>query len=152
MNILFLLTTPHILLLALCAALVLAIGLFYVSTYILSKLLKKESKSSIHRWSLSASLLATPQIVGLLIFLFIQTKTPSDQESEKRYYHRLEKEIAEHALIGKTKEQVVELFGDGDTTKTTLIYDFSLPQADQKYILVITFKGNQVLTYYTRKG
>ncbi len=152
MKALFFLSTSFEWPVTLFMALPLTVVLFYLSNVILGRLLKKEPKIKITGLALLSCFVTTPLVLGVLTFLFIQAKTPSEKETEQRYYKRLETEIEESKLVGKTKEEVVDLFGEGDTTKTTLIYDFSLPQADQQYILVITFKGNQVLSYRTRKG
>jgi hypothetical protein len=51
----------------------------------------------------------------------------------------IEQDVREDLKIGMPKTEVVEIFGDVDTTQSVLIYDLSLPEAEEKYMLEITF-------------
>ena len=54
----------------------------------------------------------------------------------------MDEDIGEDLKIGMSKTEVVELFGQADTTQSILIYDMSLPEAKEKYILEITFDND----------
>lgn len=51
----------------------------------------------------------------------------------------MEEDIREDVKIGMSKTEVVGLFGEVDTTQSVLVYDLSLPEAKEKYLLEITF-------------
>jgi hypothetical protein len=87
----------------------------------------------------------------MTVFLFVQANTPSDEEREQSYYQDIDQQIKENELIGKTKEEVIEIFGETDSTTTTLIYDFTFRESSAKYILEIEFDNNRVVRYYKKK-
>lgn len=51
----------------------------------------------------------------------------------------MEEDIREDLKVGMSKTEVVGLFGEADTTQSVLVYDLSLPDAKEKYMLEITF-------------
>ena len=51
----------------------------------------------------------------------------------------MEEDIRNDLKVGMSKTEVVGLFGETDTTQSILIYDLSLPDAKEKYMLEITF-------------
>ncbi len=51
----------------------------------------------------------------------------------------MEDDIQADLKIGMSKTEVVKLFGDADTAKAILVYDISLPEAKEKYILEMIF-------------
>jgi len=51
----------------------------------------------------------------------------------------MDEDIKDDLKIGMSKTEVVELFGEVDTTRSVLVYDLSLPKAKERYFLEITF-------------
>lgn len=91
----------------------------------------------------SAFILSPIVVIGSLsLFIYISIQTApreSDEEMETNHYEMMEKDIREDLKVGMSKTEVVGLFGEADTTQSILIYDLSLPDAKEKYVLEITF-------------
>ena len=46
-----------------------------------------------------------------------------------------------------TKREVIDLIGENDTTKNTIVFDLSLSSSEGKYILKIEFEGGKVVDF-----
>lgn len=117
---------------------------FWLTGKILRKLLSGASIRNMKMLSLASAVILSPAIVlGIFIlFIYVAIQTApkmSDEEMVKNHYEMMEEDIRDDLKTGMSKIEVVELFGETDTTQSTLIYDMSLPKAKEKYILEIKF-------------
>lgn len=70
---------------------------------------------------------------------------PNVQENSLIKYELLEKNIFEELKIGTNKKAVIEYLGeDVDSSKSTLLYDFSDEKANEKFILQVNFDKNKL--------
>lgn len=116
----------------------------WLAKKLLRKIYKDASDRKIKLLSRLSAFILSPTIVfgffALLIYLTIQTEPKESYEDILRsHYEMMEEDVRRDLKIGMSKTKVVELFGDADTTQSILIYDLSLPEAKEKYILEITF-------------
>jgi hypothetical protein len=126
--------------------LLLAFGrlIFWLTKKLLRKVLKDSSDEKVKLLSRVSAFILSPTIVigslALFIYISIQTapKEP-DEEMERNHYEMMEEDIREDLKVGMSKSEVVGLFGETDTTQSILIYDLSLSNAKEKYMLEITF-------------
>jgi hypothetical protein len=126
--------------------LLLAIGAFiyWLTRKLLRKALKDASDRKIKLLSGLIAFLLSPVIVigslALIIYLSVEnTSIESEEDIARNHYEAMEYEIKEDLKIGMSKSEVVALFGPTDTTQSALIYDFSLPEAEEKYVLELNF-------------
>ena len=118
--------------------------IFWLTKKLLRKVLKDPSDTKIKLLSRLSAFVLSPTIVigslALFIYLSIQdTPRESDEDSVRNHYEMMEEDIGRDLKIGMSKTEVVGLFGDADTTKSILVYDLSLQEAKEKYMLEITF-------------
>jgi ABC-type multidrug transport system fused ATPase/permease subunit len=116
---------------------------FRLIRWMLSKLLKGRSPKTIRWWAVALFSLFT------LFFVVVVGKTVSDMlmnglEMQRQMRKSLDQHIEKMKLKGKTKEEVVGLLGETDTTSNKLIYD--LPSMEG-YVLEIEFENGQVVRY-----
>ena len=136
-----------------------ALAIFFLSTYVLQKIFRDLSKKRIFLFSVLSVWILIP-VAFLILFWILVELTPNDQTivpdpafqydhsdlSEEEYYESLD--VAYRELKkGMTKREVLELLGDNDTTTNTMVYDFSLPRGKNKYVLVVEFENNEVVSY-----
>ena len=126
--------------------LLLAIGalIYWLTTKLLRKALKDASDRKIKLLSGLIAFVLSPVIVigslALIIYLSVEnTSIESEEDIARNHYEAMEYEMEEDLKIGMSKSEVVALFGPTDTTQSTLIYDFSLPEAEEKYVLELNF-------------
>lgn len=117
---------------------------YWLTGKILRKLLSGASTRKVKMLSLAGAVILSPIIIlGIFIlFIYVAIQTApkmSDEEMVRNHYEMMEGDIREDLKTGMSKIEVVELFGETDTTQSTLIYDMSLPKAKEKYILEVTF-------------
>ena len=125
---------------------VLGFGLFifWLTKKLLRLLWKDASEQKIKLISrLSAIILSPVLLVGTLA-LFIYSSIPTtpkepEGQHERDYYQMMEEDLRTDLKAGMTKSEVVRLLGKVDTTQSVLVYDLSLQDAKEKYILEITF-------------
>jgi hypothetical protein len=134
-----------------------AVGMFFLCRYFLKKWIKPRNKSRLLIGSLLATLLLTPLIMGSIaaIQLYSEykealaennaqlTSITSEADAEKLMDQIIELEV----LKGKTKREIVGLFGITDTTNDKLVYRFSKVQKNKPYILEIQFENDTVVNY-----
>ncbi len=118
--------------------------IFWLTKKLLRKVLKDSSDKKIKLLSRVSAFILSPTIVigSLALFIYISIQTApkeSEEEMERNHYEMMEEDIREDLKVGMTKTEVVGLFGEADTTQSILIYDLSLSDAKEKYILEITF-------------
>ena len=116
----------------------------WLTKKLLRKVLKDASERKIKLLSRFSAFILSPTIVigTLALFVYVSIQTApreSEEEMVRNHYEMMEEEIGEDLRIGMSKTEVVGLFGETDTTQSTLTYDMSLPEAKEKYILEITF-------------
>jgi hypothetical protein len=116
----------------------------WLTKKLLRKILKDASDLKIKLLSRFSAFILSPIIVigSLALFIYVSIQTDpgeSDEEIIRNHYEMMDEDIGEELKIGMSKTEVVDLFGEADTTQSTLIYDMSLPEAKEKYILEITF-------------
>jgi hypothetical protein len=81
--------------------------------------------------------------LALFIYTSIQiSPKESDEDTERNHYEMMEEDLREDLKVGVSKTDVVKRLGEADTTQSILIYDLSLPNAKEAYILKITFDAN----------
>ncbi|MEJ1242554.1 hypothetical protein WBG78_30705 [Chryseolinea sp. T2] len=118
--------------------------IFWLTRKLLRKVMKDPSDRQIKLLSrISAFILSPITVIGsfaLFIYISIQTAPiESDEEMERSHYEMMEEDIVSDLKVGMSKTEVIGLFGEADTTQSVLIYDLSLPDAKEKYMLEITF-------------
>ena len=123
--------------------------IFWLTKKLLRKVLKDASDRKIKLLSRFSAFILSPIIVigSLALFIYVSIQTApreSDEEIVKNHYEMMEEDIREDLRIGMSKTEVVGLFGEADTIQSILVYDMSLPEAKEKYILEITF-SNEIL-------
>ncbi|HEX6892722.1 MAG TPA: hypothetical protein VF141_18570 [Chryseolinea sp.] len=121
--------------------------IFWIARKLFRKILKEWSDGQIKLLSRVIAFILSPTIIigslALFIYLTIQ-RIPgqSDEEIARQYYDTIEEDIKGDLRVGMSKAEVVGLFGATDTTQSVLIYDLSLPEAKEKYLLEIKFDTN----------
>lgn len=129
--------------------------IFWLTKKLLSKAMKDSSEEKIKTLSRVSAFILSPTIVigSLALFIYISIQTApreSDEEMERNHYEMMEEDLREDLKVGMSKTDVVGLFGEADTTQSVLIYDLSLPNGKEMYILEITF-DSKGLTDFRRK-
>ena len=118
--------------------------IFWLTKKLLRKVLKDSSDEKVKLLSRVSAFILSPTIVigSLALFIYISIQTApreSDEEMERNHYEMMEEDIRKDLKVGMSKTDVVGLFGEADTTQAILIYDLSLSDAKEKYMLEITF-------------
>lgn len=129
---------------------------FYVSRAILRKTVKEASAEKIKRLSrVSAFILSPVLLIGacsLLVYIMIEmTPKLSPEEEAIQYYEMMDQSIQEDLKVGMSKMDVLELLGDTDTTQSAMIYDMSLPEAKDKYVVEINFENGRLSNFRKRQ-
>lgn len=131
--------------------------IFWLTKKLLRKTMKDSSEEKIKTLSRVSAFILSPTIVigalALLIYISSIQATPreSDEEMERNHYEMMEEDLREDLKIGMSKTDVVGLFGEADTTQSVLIYDLSLPDGKEKYILEITFDSKGLTDFKRRR-
>ena len=116
---------------------------FSLSMKLFRTVLKNSSDEKIKLLSRVSAFILSPIIVigsiALFLYVSIQNAKESEEEIETHHYEMMEGDIKKELKIGMSKTEVVEIFGEVDTTQSVLVYDLSLPNAEEKYVLEITF-------------
>jgi hypothetical protein len=124
---------------------------FKISRFAWRKLLKDQSKIFVHRLAVISAFVLTPCLcVGLFLLIVSiveQTTQISDEEVAEIHYRILEEDLPEDLVIGMSKSDVINRFGETDTTKSVWTYDLSLPRAKEKYILEVQFENGKLIRY-----
>ncbi len=120
---------------------------FWLTKKLLRKVLKGSSDEKVKLLSRLSAFILSPVIVisslALFIYTSIQTSPKeSDEDIERNHYEMMEEDLREDLKVGMSKTDVVERLGEVDTTQSILIYDLSLQNAKETYILEITFDAN----------
>ena len=101
-----------------------------------------------------AIFLAPVLLIGILtIIVFVSTPEIPRQSEEVRiseHYKMMAEEFAGALRIGMSKIEVMEKFGQIDTSGSVLLLDLSLPDAKERYFLEITFE-EEGLTSFRRQ-
>ncbi|HTJ52218.1 MAG TPA: hypothetical protein VL443_22305 [Cyclobacteriaceae bacterium] len=118
--------------------------IFWLTKKLLRKVLKDSSDEKVKLLSRMSAFILSPTIVigSLALFIYISIQIApkdSDEEMERNHYEMMEEGIRKDLKVGMSKTEVVGLFGEADTTQSILIYDLSLLDAKEKYMLKITF-------------
>ena len=121
--------------------------IFWLARKLFRKRFKEWSDGQIKLLSRVIAFILSPTIVigSLALFIYVSIQRiprQSDEEIARQHYEIMEEDIREDLSIGMSKAEVIGLFGGTDTTQSVLIYDLSLPQAKEKYILEIKFDTN----------
>ena len=124
---------------------------FWISRKVLRKVQKDASNRKINILSSICGVLITPVFLVVLAYGLIELRPKkSEEESTRHHYESMEKELSRDIKIGMSKTQIVELFGENDTTQSIMEYDLSIPEAKGKYILELNFEDGR-LTNFERK-
>jgi hypothetical protein len=113
----------------------------WLTKKLLRKILKDASDRKIKLLSRFSAFILSP-IIGissLALLIHLTSPRESDEEFVKNHYEMMEDDIQADLKIGMSKTEVVKLFGDADTAKAILVYNISLPEAEEKYILEMIF-------------
>jgi hypothetical protein len=113
----------------------------WLTKKLLRKILRDASDRKIKLLSRFSAFILSP-IIGissLALLIHLTSPRESDEEFVKNHYEMMEDDIQADLKIGMSKTEVVKLFGDADTAKAILVYDISLPEAKEKYILEMIF-------------
>ncbi len=113
----------------------------WLTKKLLRKILRDASDRKIKLLSRFSAFILSP-IIGissLALLIHLTSPRESDEEFVKNHYEMMEDDIKADLKIGMSKTEVVKLFGDADTAQAILVYDISLPEAKEKYILEMTF-------------
>ncbi len=118
--------------------------IFWLTKKLLRKVLKDSSDEKVKLLARVSAFILSPTIVigSLALFIYISIQTApkeSDEEMESNHYEMMEEDIRKDLKVGMSKTEVVGLFGEADTTQSILIYDLSLSDAKEKYMLELTF-------------
>src|SRR5688572_4572412 len=118
--------------------------IFWLSKKLFQKVLKDSSEGTIKLLSRVSTFILSPIMVIGSLALLIYISTPSvpresEEEMKRIHYEMMYEDIKDDLKIGMSKTEVVELFGEVDTTRSVLVYDLSLPKAKERYFLEITF-------------
>ena len=118
--------------------------IFWLTKKLLRQVLKDSPDEKVTLLSRVSAFILSPTIVisSLALFIYISIQTApkeSDEEMERNHYEMMEEDIRKDLKVGMSKTEVVGLFGEADTTQSILIYDLSLSDAKEKYMLKITF-------------
>jgi len=118
--------------------------IFWLTKKLFRKVLKDSSNEKVKLLSRVSAFILSPIIVigSLALFIYISIQTApkeSEEEMERNHYEMMEEDIGENLREGMSKTEVFGLFGEADTTQAVLVYDLSLMNAKDKYLLEITF-------------
>ncbi len=118
--------------------------IFWLTKKLLRKAMKDSSEEKTRLLSRVSAFILSPTIVigSLALFIYISMQAApreSDEEMERNHYEIMEGDIREDLKVGMSKTDVVGLFGEADTTQSVFVYDLSLPEGKEKYILEIAF-------------
>jgi hypothetical protein len=118
--------------------------IFWLTKKLLRKVLNGSSDEKVKLLSSVCAFILSPTIVigSLALFIYISIQTApkeSDEEMERNHYEMMEVDIRKDLKVGMSKTEVVGLFGEADTTQSILVYDLSLSNAKEKYMLEIMF-------------
>jgi heme A synthase len=103
------------------------------------------SRQKVSFWSAICAVVFSPALVAGGLVLLVNASMDVDgspetsQGSERHQYRLMERDISKKLAPGMSKKEVVAIFGDSDTTQSVVVYDLSLPGAEKKYLLEITF-------------
>ena len=119
----------------------------WLTKKLLRRVLEDPSDRKIKLLSRLSAFILSPTIVigSLTLFIYVSIQNApreSEEDIVRNHYEIMDEDIGEDLKIGMSKREVVELFGQADTTHSILIYDMSLPEAKEKYILEITFDSD----------
>lgn len=118
--------------------------IFWLTSKLLRKVLRESSDEKVKILSRVSAFILSPLVVigsfALFIYISIQTAPKeSDEEMARSHYEMMEEDIRRDLKVGMSKTEVVGLFGEADTIQSVLVYDLSLENAKEKYLLEITF-------------
>jgi hypothetical protein len=125
---------------------------FKILRKILRRTMKSASELRINFLSRIFALILSSIIVlgafAIIIYVLIGTiPRESPEEVIKGHYQMMEEDFAEELTIGMSKSEVVQAFGQHDTTQAVMTYDLTLPGAREKYILEIKFDSKGLVSY-----
>lgn len=123
------------------------LGIFFLSRYLLSKVFKKLSSKRIIWLSVLSVWIIVPLIFIGLSFVLVQSGQDENYPSAEDYVESLDEGYLQNLQKGMTKQEVIELVGENDTTKNTMVYDMSLPYDIGHYVLTIEFERNRVVDF-----
>lgn len=128
---------------------------YWLTGKILRKLLPGASNRKVKLLSLASAILSPAIVIGtfvLVIYVAMQTAPKMSYEDIVRnHYEMMEEDISEDLKTGMSKREVVGHLGETDTTQSTLIYDLSLPEAKERYILEVTFDEGGLKDFRRRR-
>ena len=108
------------------------------------KTLKGASEKRIRVFSRVCAVVLPPVLLfGALALLDHASGASSIETSEEivsSHYSLMEEDLAEELKVGMYRSEIVKMFGENDTTQSVMVYDLSVPNAEEKYILEISFE------------
>jgi hypothetical protein len=125
----------------------LGLGIFFLIKHLLIKFFRFFPEKRITMLS-ALSVAVFIAITGVALVRLMMAYPPAARMSSKEYYKSLDEEYYNVLRKGMTKREVADLIGESDTTKNNVVvYDFSIPNATDKYVLTIEFDSNKVVSY-----
>jgi heme/copper-type cytochrome/quinol oxidase subunit 4 len=114
---------------------------------IFRKMMKEASDRKINILSrVCAIVLAPILVIGSLVLsivIYVEMTQGSEEDMITYHYEALD-EMVEDLELGMSKSEVLELLGENDTTQAVMIYNLSVPEAKEKYILELSFNGKKL--------
>ena len=125
---------------------------FRLCRKILRRVSKGMSDRTVNTWSTLGAIVLSPTVVmgtaAFIIYLSIETMPEeSPEELEANHYAMMEEELARDLKVGTSRKRIIELFGEADTTQPTMIYDLSLPEGMNKYVLELHFDEHGLASF-----
>lgn len=123
------------------------LGIFFISKYFLGKVFSRFSEKRIFLLSILSVWVIVPLIYMVVIWTVFQFNSQGSSVSSDEYYEYLDEGYLDKLKEGMTKREVIDLIGENDTTKNTIVYDLSLSSSEGKYKLTIEFEGGKVVDF-----
>ena len=121
---------------------------FWLSKKLLQKVQKDASDRKINILSTVCAILITPAFLIVLTHGLTKLLSKKTQQERTSYqYKKVERELLNDSIIGMSKAQIVELFGENDTTQSVMRYDLSVPNAEEKFILELKFEDGRLINF-----
>jgi len=133
-------------LLTLLVNIALGVLMFLLFRKILRRVFKGMSDRAVNTWSTLGALPLTTAM-GIVPYIMYISIEELPEELEATHYAIMEEELARDLKVGTSRKRIIELFGEADTTQSTMIYNLSLPEAINKYVLELHFDEHGLASF-----
>jgi len=134
------------LLVLLLITMALGVLMFRLCRKILRRVSKDMSHRAVNTWSTLGALPLTTAM-GIVPYIMYISIEELPEELEASHYAIMEEELARDLKVGTSRKRIIELFGEADTTQSTMIYNLSLPEAINKYVLELHFDEHGLASF-----